>query len=212
MYCYTQCPWPCSRTPPTHASTRDSWTLPCQSLMGSLLLSPGSWCIEGSVCAQQESISQSCVSSGSSMVGIMATSSKRAYVISRSAAPRAPAPWQATADLYLHRRHSDTVLSQSLGGLCVLVHTRLFWALWTPRREWGLILNANSPLLPSCWVFSFAFGCGVSPHGRSSAVQPPLKRLTSCWDFSALGLGASLTVAPGLCSPRCNPYVTKMSS
>ena len=25
--------------------------------------------------------------------------------------------------------------------------------LW---REWGLILNVNSPLLPSCWGFSFA--------------------------------------------------------
>ena len=35
---------------------------------------------------------QSCVSSGGSMVGLMATSSKRAYAIPKSAAPRAPAP------------------------------------------------------------------------------------------------------------------------
>ena len=35
---------------------------------------------------------QSCVSSGSFMVGLMATSSKRAYAIPKSAAPRAPAP------------------------------------------------------------------------------------------------------------------------
>ena len=34
---------------------------------------------------------QSCVSSGGSMVGLMATSSKRAYAIPRSTAPRAPA-------------------------------------------------------------------------------------------------------------------------
>ena len=27
MYCYTQCPQPCSRPPLTHASTRGSWTL-----------------------------------------------------------------------------------------------------------------------------------------------------------------------------------------
>ena len=27
MQCYTQCPWPCSRPPPTPASARDSWTL-----------------------------------------------------------------------------------------------------------------------------------------------------------------------------------------
>ena len=42
-------------------------------------------------CDLQESISQSCVSSGGSMVGLMATSSKRAYVTPRSTAPRAPA-------------------------------------------------------------------------------------------------------------------------
>ena len=35
---------------------------------------------------------QSCVSSGSSVVGLLATSSKRAYATPRSAAPRAPAP------------------------------------------------------------------------------------------------------------------------
>ena len=61
-----------------------------QSLVGSLLLSPWFWCTERSVCALQESISQSCVSSGSSMVGLMVTSSKRAYAIPKSAAPRAP--------------------------------------------------------------------------------------------------------------------------
>ena len=51
----------------------------CQSLVGSLLLSSGSWCTQGSVCALQESVSQSCVSSAGSMVGLMVTSSKRAY-------------------------------------------------------------------------------------------------------------------------------------
>ena len=35
---------------------------------------------------------QSCVSSGGSMVGLMATSSKRSSAIPRSAAPRTPAP------------------------------------------------------------------------------------------------------------------------
>ena len=60
-----------------------------QSLVGSLLLSPGA---QGSVCALQASISHSCVSSGSSVVGLMATSSKRAYAILKSAAPRAPVP------------------------------------------------------------------------------------------------------------------------
>ena len=41
-------------------STGDSWTITDKSgksLLGSLLLSPGSWCIQGFVCALQESVS-----------------------------------------------------------------------------------------------------------------------------------------------------------
>ena len=57
-------------------------------------------------CVLQESISQSCVSSGSSMAGLMATSYKRAYATPRSAVPRAPAPVAVHCDPYLHRRHS----------------------------------------------------------------------------------------------------------
>ena len=61
MHCYTQCPQPCSRPPPTYASTRDpghSWTCLGQSLVGSLLFSPVSWCTQGSVRALPESVSQ----------------------------------------------------------------------------------------------------------------------------------------------------------
>ena len=104
---------------------------------------------------------QSCVSSGSSMVGLMVTSSKRAYAIPKSAAPRSLSLQQATADPSLHRRHSNTVLS--LWGPWVLVSTRFVWTLWA-SLEWGLILNSNSSLLPSCWAFSFTLGWGVSPY------------------------------------------------
>ena len=51
----------------------------------------------------------------------MATSSKRAYAMPKSAAPRA---LSAVADLSFHRSCSDTVLSQLLWGPWVLVHTR----------------------------------------------------------------------------------------
>jgi len=67
---------------------------------------------------------QSCVSSGGSMVGLMVTSSKRTYAIPKSAASRAPAFHQSTAQPYLLRRHSNTVLSQSLLGSLLLVHMR----------------------------------------------------------------------------------------
>jgi len=55
-HCCTEC----SRPPPTHASVRDPWTLVAslgQSLAESLLLSPGSLCAQGFVCALQESVS-----------------------------------------------------------------------------------------------------------------------------------------------------------
>ena len=46
---------------------------------------------------------KSCLSSGTAMVGLMATSSKRAYAIPRSTAPRALPLQQSTADPYLVR-------------------------------------------------------------------------------------------------------------
>ena len=44
------------------------------------------------------------------MVGLMATSSKRAYATPRSAAPRAPAPVAGHSEPYLLRRHPNTAL------------------------------------------------------------------------------------------------------
>ena len=78
-------------TPPPETPEHSQASLN-QSLVGSRLLSPRSWCAQGSACVLAESVSQSCVSSGGSMVGLMVTSSKRAYVIPKSAAPRAPVP------------------------------------------------------------------------------------------------------------------------
>ena len=85
-HCYSQCPQPCTRPPPTHASARDSWTLTGKS--GSIscgghcsfLLGPG--VLKVLLFVPSKSVfPQSCVSSGGSMVGLMATSSKRAYAI-----------------------------------------------------------------------------------------------------------------------------------
>ena len=86
-----------------------------QSLMGSLLLSPGSqWKHKVLLVLSKSLFPLSCVSSGSSMVDLMATSSRRAYSIPRSTAPRAPVSGAGHCWLYLRSRHSDTVLSQSL--------------------------------------------------------------------------------------------------
>ena len=118
MYCYTQWPQSCSRPPPTHTFTGDPRASPEVScaVLSPLILSPVSWCARF-CCTLQKSISQSCVSSDSPMVGLMATSSKRGYAIPTSVIPRAPGSLQQTIeDPYLHRRCSNTVLSQSLWG------------------------------------------------------------------------------------------------
>ena len=133
-YCYTHCPQPCSRPPPTYASTGDPWTFLGKS--GSIscgVTAPFSWVLVCTrffcVCALQESVSQFYVSSGCSVVGLMPTFSKRAYAIPRSTATRAPALQQSTADPYLHRRHSNTVLSQSLWSQLSLLVSTIFQSL-----------------------------------------------------------------------------------
>ena len=94
IHCGIQCPQPCSGPPPTHASAGDSWTLTGQS--GSVpcgVPAPFSWIlVQGYVCASKGLFPPSCVSSGSSMVELMVTSSKRAYAIPKAAAFRASVP------------------------------------------------------------------------------------------------------------------------
>ena len=104
MHCCTQCPHPTAGhhqptpLPGVGWTTGHSQASLGQSLVWSLLIFPGSRYTQASVCALQESVSQSYVMSGSSMVWLMATSSKRAYAIPKSAAPRALAPVAVTAD------------------------------------------------------------------------------------------------------------------
>ena len=89
--------------PETHGH---SWASLGQSLVWSLLLSPGSWCTHGFVCALQESVSP---------------------VLCKFCNELLPEPLplqQATADQDLCRRHSNPGLAQSLWGLWVLVCTR----------------------------------------------------------------------------------------
>ena len=92
-----------------------------QSLVGSLLLSPGSCCKKVLFVASKSLFLQSCVSSGGSMVGLMATSCKRAYAITRSPAPRAPARPVLPQETF---KHAKAGLALSLWGL--LLCTRFY--------------------------------------------------------------------------------------
>ena len=189
MSCYRPCPQPCSRPPLTHTLTRDSRTPTGKSAVGSLLLSPGSWCTR--FCLPSKTISQSYRSSGSSMVGLMATSPKRTYAIRT---PRAPPLQQTTADPDLCRRR-QMQFCLSLCGFLGLAHTRSVGALWASLAGMGFDSKCELPLLPSCWGFSFALGHGVSPHSSSSTYHLTGVSLT-------LDVGYLQMAGPAKCSQR----------
>ena len=94
-HCCTQCPQPWSRPLLTHwlllETPGHSWASLGQSLWGhcSFLLGPGAHKLL--FVPSKSLFPQSFVSSGGSTVGLMVTSSKRAYAIPTSAALRAPA-------------------------------------------------------------------------------------------------------------------------
>ena len=147
----------------------------------SFLLGPGA---QGSVWALQESVSQSCVSSGGSMAGLMATSPIRWLMPYPRLLHPDPLPLQqATADLYLLKRHSDIVCL----SLCGISGSWCTQAMFEPSERlwqvWGLILIVISPLLPYCWGFSFAVGCGVS-QSHFSATQVLLQHHTAATPIS----------------------------
>ena len=93
QHCYAQHPHPSSRLPLTHAFTGDSWTLNGQvwvSLLWghcSFLLGPGAHKFLFVPCP----VSPVLCKFWWLYSGLMATSSKTVYTISRSTAPRAPA-------------------------------------------------------------------------------------------------------------------------
>ena len=152
-HCYTQCLWSWSRSPPTHASTRDSWRL--MHMSGSVscgVTALFSWVLVRTVFVvvvvvvpSKSLFPQSCESSGGSMVGLMATSSKRAYAIPRSAAPRAHVAglcWPVPSQEAL--RHSSGSVSMCWACVCALPMSEQLrrpggWPVHCPR--WALHLK-----------------------------------------------------------------------
>ena len=96
-HCCTHCPQLCIRPLLTHASARDSWTLTGKPgpvcLVGTLLLSPGSWCTQGFVRALQKSVSPVLCKFWWLSGGVNSDLFQEAYATTRSAAPRALPLW-----------------------------------------------------------------------------------------------------------------------
>ena len=130
---------------------------------------------------------------GRSMMGLMATSSTRAYAtccVSQVCCSQSPCP--LSRPLLTHasardtQKHSKAGLAQSLWDLWVLVCTRFYLSPWSvSKKVWGLILNVISPLLLSCWGFSFSLVYGLSFFG---GIQHSLVDgcSTACCNFGVL--------------------------
>ena len=109
---------------------------------------------------------QSCVSSGDSMVGLLATPSNLDLSRTQFCCTQSPCPCGRPL---LTRTSTEDTQTQFWLSLCGFSGSWRAQGLLEPSEHlwqvWGLILNAISPLLPSCWGFSFALGCGVSFFG-----------------------------------------------
>ena len=197
IYSYIQCPQPCSRPLPTHASAGDPWTLPGKS---------------GSVsCGVTASFSWVVVHTGFCLCpprvyfpgpykfwqlygGINGHLLQESLYHTQVCITQSPCPCSSPL---LTRTSTGDTQTQFCLSLCGVSGSWCAQGLFEPseQQEWSLILNANlpppTPPPPSCLGFSFALGRGVFPQSRSSGAQPPLQHLPSCWGFSDLGRGIS---------------------
>ena len=129
-----------------------------QSLVGSLLLSPGSWYTQGFVCALQESVSFWWLYGGVNGDLLQEGLCHTQVCCTHSACPRGRPLLTCTSSGDTQTQFWLSFCGVS-GSWCTQGLFESSEHLW---RVWGLILYAILPLLPSCWGFSFDLGCGVS--------------------------------------------------
>ena len=160
-----------------------------QSLVGSLLLLPRSWCSQCSVCALQESISPVLCKIWQ-LSGAVNSDLQEGLCHTQVCCTQGPCLCGSPLLPHTSTGDTQTQFYLSLCGFSGSWYTQGLFKpsdhLWVVR---SLILNTVLPLLPSFWGFSVALGCGVSAHSHSSTTQLPLQHLPSCWGFSALGCG-----------------------
>ena len=143
------------------------WTLmgkSGQSLVGSLLLSPGSWCIQSFVCALQESVSPVLCKFWQLYGGVDGNLLQEGLCHTHVCGTQSPCPRGRPLLTCTSTGDTQTLKGRS-GSLSVVspaVHKVLFETSECLWQVWDLILNPVLPLLLSCWGFSFALGHGLS--------------------------------------------------
>ena len=128
-----------------------------QSLVGSLLLSPGSWCTRFCLCPPRVYFPVPCTFwrlYGGVNGDLLQEDLRRIHTQSPCPCGR---PLPTRTSIGGAQRQFCLSLCGVPGSWCaqgLFEHSEHLW------QEWGLILNANSPLLLSCWGFSFVLGIG----------------------------------------------------
>ena len=145
------------RPMPLSESPGHSQAILGQSLVESLLLFPGSWCSQGSVFALQRSVSPVLCEHWQFCDGVNGDILQEGLCHTQSPCLCCrPLPTHISAgDTQILKSRSVSVSVGFPGKHKVLLESSK--CLW---QVWGLILNAISPLWPSCWGFSFALDMG----------------------------------------------------
>ena len=184
-YCYTECCQPCSRPPPTHATAGDFWTLTGKSGPVSCgVTAPSSWVLVHKVLSvPSKSLFPVLCKFWQLYGGVNGDLLKEDLChIQVCWIPEPFSLWQSTAELYPHRRHSNTVQIQSLWGPWVLVHTRFVWAILASLA--GMGFDSKCKFAPP----TILLGLLLCPWTWDISSQV-FQCLLSYWGFSDLGHG-----------------------
>ena len=118
-----------------------------QSLVGSLLLSPGSWCAQGSVCALQESVSPFLTKFWQLYGGVNGNLLLEGLCHTQVCCTQSPCPCSSPLLTWTSTGDTHTQFCLSLFGVCGSLCGQGWFEpsehLWWKR---DLILNLNSPL------------------------------------------------------------------
>ena len=151
--------------------------------MGSLLLSPGPWCTKFCLCPSRVYIPVLC-KFWHLYGGVNGDLLQEGLCHTQVCFIQGPCP--CGSPLLTHTTTGDTQTQFCL-SLCGVPESWCAQSLFEPSehlwKEWGLILNMNSSLLPSCWGL-FALGRGVSPYSCSSANRLTGVSQETYWGFT----------------------------
>ena len=139
-----------------------SWASLGQSLLGSQLLSPESWWAQSFVCSLQESVFPVLCMFWQLYGGVNGNLLQEGLWYAQVYCIQGPCP--CSSPLLTCNCAGDTVLSQSLWGLWVLVCTMFVWALQASLVGMGFDSKRDfTPptillgLLPCCWIWGIIF-------------------------------------------------------